>query len=283
MSKMKTVKTITGYNRIDGVVPGIRGQRAFPTHELRTFDPFVMLDHIGPQRVDADYYMNGAGHPHRGFETITFMFEGVMHHVDSLGNKTKLTSGSVQRMNAGKGIQHGGDMEADPTSQRFHEVQLWVNLPASHKMSEPNIHNASIEDIPVIKKDGYDLRVVAGPFMGTQGPIQTTAEMMATQLVNVNGGKIEITGIPAHQNTLIYVLEGSAQVNGTALPAQYTATFNHDGDDILLTSTPGTQMLLISGKAINEPVAMGGPFVMNTQEEIEQAYADFQAGLFGTI
>ena len=125
---------------IDGLIPGIRGQRAFPTSLFKQSDPFVLLDHIGPQKVGADYFLDGSGHdhPHRGFETITFMFEGRMDHRDSLGNRLTLESGGVQRMNAGSGIIHGGDMASDPATGRFHEVQLWVNNPASEKMSGPD-------------------------------------------------------------------------------------------------------------------------------------------------
>ena len=143
----KKIKEIYGSKNIDGLIPGIKGQRAFPTLNFRATDPFVMLDHIGPEVVGSDWFLDGKGHdhPHRGFETLTFMFEGSMQHRDSLGNRIELTSGSVQRMNAGSGIIHGGDMASDSITHRFHEMQLWVNNPKDEKMSLPLTEQVNIK------------------------------------------------------------------------------------------------------------------------------------------
>ena len=279
----RTVQNTHAHARIDGVVPGLRGQRAFPIPQLRTFDPFVMLDHIGPQMVGADYFVDGANsaHPHRGFETITFMFEGVMQHVDSMGNRATLHSASVQRMNAGRGIQHGGDFAADPISGRFHEVQLWVNLPAAHKWSEPEIQNVAAQHIPVVQQGSAKLRVIAGELLNQKGPITTTANIAVVHLASATRQTVRIPGIPKHYNALAYVLEGRAQAGATMVPAFHSAVFHNDGDAIVLELEG--EVLLIAGQPIGEPVVMGGPFVMNTTEEIDQAYLDFKAGKFGTI
>ena len=283
MSNFRTVKNITGHNSIDGVVPGVKGQRAFPIRELRNFDPFVMLDHIGSQKVGAKYSMNGVAHPHRGFETITFMFDGIMDHVDSLGNKTRLSSGSVQRMNAGKGIIHGGNMMADPNNECFHEMQLWVNSPAKLKMSNPDIHNVSSEEIKYFKNGNVTARIIAGEISGIKGEINTFSKTKIAHLVATNEGNITLENITSNYNTLVYVMEGNVKIDNKIIKEYHSAELNNDGESIKLEFSGKAQVLVISGEPLNEPIAMGGPFVMNTQEEIEQAYADFEQGKFGTV
>jgi redox-sensitive bicupin YhaK (pirin superfamily) len=281
----RAIKSITGHSRIDGVVPGIRGQRAFPNTELRTVDPFVMLDHIGAQNMGADYYVDGSNsaHPHRGFETVTFVFEGIMNHKDSLGNKEKLRSGSVQRMNAGSGIQHGGDFASDPKTHFFHEVQLWVNVPAKNKMSTPEIYNANAQEIPFISKDNGMIRVIGGDFNAVKGPIRTIQPTQLLHTISTKNQKFEIDDLHSNYNTLLYVLKGSIMINGQVIDEHYTVLFENDGDEFEFESLGESEVLIISGKPIQEPVVMGGPFVMNTTDEIDQAYADFRAGKFGVV
>ncbi len=279
----KSIRSISGYARINGVVPGIKGQRAFPTAELPGLDPFVMLDHIGPQKMQPDYYVNGAAHPHRGFETITFMFEGIMKHVDSLGNKVTLESGSVQRMNAGSGIQHGGDMAVDPETQIFHEVQLWVNLPGSEKMSAPNIQNVTTDNIPTLNYSGANIRVIAGELEGVKGPIDTTVPIVALHILANKMSVVTIPAVPKDFNTVLYVMQGNAEVAGQQIDENQTVKFTKEGSKVRMAIAEGSQLLLLAGEPINEPVVMGGPFVMNTREEIEQAFADFESGTFGEI
>ncbi len=279
----RTIKNITGHSRIDSVIPGVKGQRAFPNNEIKTMDPFVMLDHIGPQNMGTDFFVDGTNgaHPHRGFETITFMFEGGMNHKDSLGNREVLDSGSVQRMNAGSGIIHGGDFLSDKGTGVFHEVQLWVNMPSIQKMSQPDIHNVSNKDIPVIKQGNSTLRIIAGELMGVKGAIKTAAKTKIVHTVNVNQGDLKIEDLTSSYNAFIYVLKGTFQINGETINEFQTVQLNNDGDSIQLSGQG--ELLVVAVEPINEPVVMGGPFVMNTQEEIEQAYADFKNGLFGTI
>ncbi len=279
----RTIKSITKHSRIDGVIPGIKGQRAFPNNELKTMNPFVMLDHIGPQNVGTAYFVDGenGAHPHRGFETITFMFEGAMNHLDSLGNKETLSSGSVQRMNAGSGIIHGGDFLADKDTGVFHEVQLWVNLPASEKISEPNIHNVSSKKIPVIDQNNTQLRVIAGTMMGVKGLVETVVSTTIVHTINKDLGVVTINDLPTNHIALVYVLKGEFEIDGRAINEFQTVQLNNDGESIELEGVG--ELLIVSGEPINEPVVMGGPFVMNTQEEIEQAYTDYNNGLFGKV
>ncbi len=282
---IRTINTITGHSRIDGVVPGVRGQRAFPNRELRTLDPFVMLDHIGPQHLGTEYYVDGSNssHPHRGFETLTFMFDGQMKHVDSLGNKAELKTGDVQRMNAGRGIQHGGDFLSDPSTGNFHEVQLWVNAPANEKMSEPNIHNVKSHEFPMVTQQNQSIRVICGKLLGVQGPMETLATTQIAHVISEAKGKVKITGLTNSNNVGAYVLKGSYSMDGTQFSQGEMVVFNKDGDELELKAAYAGELLVISGKPLNQPVVMGGPFVMNTQDEIEQAYQDFDKGLFGTI
>jgi len=285
---MKT--SLFGHQRIDGVVLGIRGQRSFPTQAIENADPFVLLDHIGPQIMPADFKVDGAPHPHRGFETITFMFAGNLHHKDNLGGNIVLSTGGVQRMNAGRGISHGGDMWGDGSSGEFHEIQLWVNSPAAQKMSAPSIDNVKAEDIPSIRKEGIVLRIIAGEHMNTngklvQGPIKTFADISAFhgQSTSRTEGEIEIQIPQGHDRILLYVLKGSVQYGEKKVTAYQTLALNKElkesCESIQLSEIRG-EFLLLTGKSLNEPVVMGGPFVMNSQAEIDQAYADYQAGHF---
>ncbi len=279
----RTVKSLSGHAKINGVVPGVRGQRAFPIAGLRGFDPFLMLDHIGPQSVGSGFRVEGAAHPHRGFETITFMFEGLMRHVDSLGNQVLLSSGSVQRMNAGRGIQHGGIMEADPLTTIFHEVQLWVNVAAEDKMSPPDIHNVAAADIPLVEQENCHVRVIAGEILDSRGPLETKANIIAAHAIAHRSGAVSLWTIPAKCNALVYVLRGSIRADGRDVPEYNSLVFNNDGGTILFEADAGAQVLVIAGEPLKEAVVMDGPFVMNTKEEIDQAYADYAAGLFGTV
>jgi redox-sensitive bicupin YhaK (pirin superfamily) len=281
---IRSLRSITGHSRIDGVVPGVRGQRSFPTSELRTLDPFVMLDHIGPEHLAEDFYIDGHFHPHRGFETLTIMFEGLMHHVDTAGFRETLATGSTQNMAAGSGIQHGGDMAADPDTHVFHELQLWVNMPAATKMRAPSISTAHAGDKPILDRGHYSIEVIVGTIDGQTSPLATTQPTTVARIQTSGPGLVSVDGIDPAWNAAIYSLRGTAQIADQPLNAYETATLENDGDSIELASTgPDADLLLITGKPIGEPVVMGGPYVMNTQHEIEQANADFAAGKFDNV
>jgi len=281
----KTIKSINGNKNIDGLIPGVRGQRAFPTNDFRASDPFLLLDHIGPEEVGKDFFLDGKGHdhPHRGFETITFMFEGKMEHKDSLGNKATLNSGSVQSMNAGSGIIHGGDMTSDQETERFHEMQLWINNPTSEKMSRPNIQNISNSAIPNIVEGNLNLRVISGTLNGLKSKLNTKAETQIAHLIAKGSGTIEIGEFTLGNNVMVYILEGNAMIDNMVVREFQLAVFNQEGNTIQIETENPAQILVLSGKPLNEPIVFGGPFVMNTQEEINQANLDFQLGRFGSI
>ncbi len=281
----RSIKSTHNYKNINGLIPGVRGQRAFPTAEFRESDPFLMLDHIGPEKVGPDFFLDGAGHdhPHRGFETITFMFEGRMDHKDSLGNRSTLDSGSVQRMNAGSGVIHGGDMASDKNTGRFHEMQLWVNNPISEKMSSPDIHNLSSKEIPQKLEGNMNLRVISGTINGLTGAIHTKSDTQIAHVISHGLGSISLGDFSQKSRVMLYMLEGTAVVNGTSIDEFQLVDFNEDGIDIHIETESEAQFLILAGTPLKEPVAFGGPFVMNNTEEINQANLDFQQGKFGSI
>ncbi len=282
---MKKIEKIQAPSDITGLIPGVIGQRAFPTPTFKDSDPFLMLDHIGPQKVGADWQLTGEGHdhPHRGFETLTFVFEGKMNHRDSLGNRVQLNSGAVQRMNAGSGIVHGGSMFSDEKTERFHEIQLWINNPKDQKMSTPGIHNVSDHAIPYLEDGGTKLRVISGALGGLTGPINTLAPTQIGHVISKEAGTITVGTFDGPTKVMVYVMEGSASVAGTPILSTHLAQLTQEGSEVNLQMEANSQALILAGIPINEPVVYGGPFVMNTEEEIQQAHIDYQQGKFGVI
>lgn len=278
--KNKTIHQIHAYRPINGIVPGVRGQRAFPITGFKNTDPFLMLDHIGPQKTYEGYKIDGAMHPHRGFTTMTFMFEGAMHHEDSLGNEIWLHSGDAQLMNAGSGLQHGGLMTTDDRTQVFHEIQLWINQPATEKLSVPFIQNLKKEDIPVTESADVWAKVYAGELFDLQGPGQHFVPLKIAQVRLKTTKELVINDLPSNYTTLVYVLKNSVEINGQKVEAYHSAHLNNDGDQLTISSRDGGEFLILAGEPIGEPVVYGGPFVMNTEEEIAQAQVDFQMGAF---
>lgn len=284
---------IIDHQRIDGVIPNARGQRPFPTAALANFDPFVMLDHIGPSTMPTGWKLDGGSdetphlHPHRGFETITFMFAGNLHHRDSqFSERPLLTNGSVQQMNAGSGIRHGGDMWADE-SQQFHEIQLWVNNPAKHKMSTPSVFNVEDQDIPsIIQKSTTGealLRVIAGTLNTITGPIKTFANIRIIHAKTSGIAQIKWSQSQfesKHNRTLLYLLSGSATVQGMPLKQFQSVIFEEPLTELDINIFDNGEFLLLSGESINEPIVYGGPFIMNSSEEIKQAYQDSANAVF---
>ena len=288
-----------GNESINDVVPGVRGQRAFPTQQINYADPFVLLDHIGLQKMPDDYYMDGHMHPHRGFETITIMLAGNLLHKDNFNGRALLTTGGVQQMNAGRGISHGGDIWADEKTGELNEVQLWVNSPAAEKMSEPSVNNFSASQIPIIEKEHLKLRIIAGTQLDQygsiiKGPVNTFANICVfhgLESSSLNFSTININ--PGHDRILIYLLKGSLDVHFSDKSANKTETLN-EHESLLIEnnslqarnltqlsiSNMTGEFLFLSGQSINQDIVMGGPFVMNTMEQIKQAKIDYANGYF---
>lgn len=267
----------------------------FPVRTLFSYDtlgkhisPFLLLDHAGPADFTPTEQRRGVGqHPHRGFETVTIVYDGEVEHRDSTGAGGTIGPGDVQWMTAAKGILHeefhseafarsGGALEM---------VQLWVNLPAKDKMADAGYQTIVDGDIPVLPlADGAgQLRLIAGDFAGTQGPARTFTPIDVWDL-RLNAGKPVTLDLHEGRNTALVILRGTVLVNGEEVARQgQLALFERDGRQLTLEANDDAKVLLLSGEPIDEPIVGHGPFVMNSEQEIHQAFADFQSGKFGQM
>jgi len=257
---------------------GVRLARTIGTGELDVLDPFLLLDHFHSDD-GADYIAGFPDHPHRGFETVTYMLAGAMLHRDNKGNEGHLRAGSVQWMTAGRGIVHSEmPQQEDGLMSGF---QLWVNLPAALKMSEPRYQDIPPEDIPEVDRaDGSRVRVIAGTLDGVTGPVEgIPVEPVYLDVALPAGTSTELT-LPAGHTAFAYCFEGTVDVGGTDVPAGTLAVLG-PGDAVSLAAgdAPG-RSLIVAGRPLHEPVTRYGPFVMNTKEEIIQAVKDYEAGRF---
>jgi redox-sensitive bicupin YhaK (pirin superfamily) len=259
---------------------GVRLQRSLGTPEVPLVDPFLMLDEF---RSDdpSDYIAGFPPHPHRGFETVTYMLAGSMQHKDSVGNTGDLRAGSVQWMTAARGIIHSEmPKQVDGLMWGF---QLWVNLPAKDKLGDPRYQDIDPSEIPEQPLPGGGaVRVVAGQFADRVGPVGGVAtEPIMLDVALPAGGSLDVP-LPEGHNGFAYVFEGRAKLGDrdAAIERGYLAVLERDGDGlrIVAAGSEGTRVLLVAGKPIGEPVARHGPFVMNTREELEQAFRDYQSG-----
>ncbi len=257
---------------------GVRLVRMLGTAQLPDLDPFLMLDAFGSDQP-GDYIAGFPDHPHRGFETVTYMLDGRMRHRDNHGHEGLLGPGSVQWMSAGRGIVHSEMPEQLEGLMRG--FQLWLNLPARDKMSAPRYQEYAAEQIPVFAPSaGVRVKVIAGRL----GDIVGVIEQPATDPVYLDaaldaGAEIALPVPPGH-SAFVHVYEGAAQVHGTRVAASELAVLN-DGDGVRVTGGDTvTRLLLIAGRPLREPVARHGPFVMNTQAELVQAFNDYRAGRF---
>ncbi|AGA27981.1 pirin family protein [Singulisphaera acidiphila] len=249
--------------------------------------PFLMLDYAGPAEFPPSDEPRGVGeHPHRGFETVTIVYQGELEHRDSAGNHGKIGPGDVQWMTAASGVVHEEWHEQAFTKQGgvLEMVQLWVNLPAKDKMSPPRYQEILSRQIPVIDLDGAGTaRVIAGEFRGTKGPAQTFTPLNVWD-VRLKAGHRTDLEFPAGSTALVLVLKGKAMMNGTE-PADEAdlAVFDREGGAVTVEAQVDSTLLVMSGEPIDEPVVSYGPFVMNTQAEIRQAISDYQSGKMGHL
>ncbi len=266
-------------------------RRALPASGQRVVDPFVLMDIMGPVDMQPGEGAFVPPHPHRGFEPVTILFEGSAEHKDSLGNHARLDSGDVQWMTAGAGIVHSEDMGKNFVSKvrRFHGIQLWVNLPKAHKDAAPGYQNISAKDIPVYEEENgkIKVRVIAGEFCDLKGPAKTFTPITALHL-KLGPGAVLSVPLPGDHNALVQVLQNDMNLGeGKRAKQGQMVLYNNDGEHILITTpeenTTDTDLLLLAGKPINEPIYAYGPFVMTNKAEIKKAYADYQAGKMGKI
>ena len=242
-------------------------------------DPFLMLDEFSTENPD-DYIAGFPAHPHRGFETVTYMIEGHMLHEDHLGNKGHLRSGDVQWMTAGRGIIHSEMPQQEQGAMRG--FQLWINLPAVEKMKPAGYRDIASSTIPIVQAPGQPwVKVIAGDYDGVQGPIQGVSTQPLFIDVKLEPGMNFEQSLPVKHTAMVYVFEGelaAAASLSQALPLKHAAVFG-EGDQLCLqASTQGARFLLLAAMPLREPVVQYGPFVMNTREEIDQAIRDYQTG-----
>ncbi len=273
----ETLRVIRASATTDGA--GVRLNRSIGGPDLPELDPFLLLDEFNTEE-GADYIAGFPDHPHRGFETVTYMIEGRMRHEDSTGAGGTLRSGGVQWMTAGRGIIHSEMPEQeDGLLQGF---QLWVNLPARDKMCAPRYQNIEPEDIPEATiEGGATIRLVAGESADIAGPVKGISVDPIFMEIGMPPNTSVTQPVPVGYNGFCYVFEGEAEIGGSNVPAAHLAVLG-PGDAVNLRSgESAARLLLVAGRPIGEPIARYGPFVMNTREEIQQAFHDYQSGNFG--
>jgi redox-sensitive bicupin YhaK (pirin superfamily) len=296
---IRPVKSIvTAKPTIEGA--GVKLNRAFGFGATSEFDPFLLLDDFRNDRPD-DYRAGFPWHPHRGIETITYVLAGTVEHGDSLGNRGNLEAGDVQWMTAGRGILHQ-EMPQGDAQGRMHGFQLWANLPSSLKMTAPRYQDVKGAEIPeIVDDDGTRVRVVCGDFWGRRGPIEGVAADPRYLDIFVPPGKRKTLPVEVERHAFAYVFEGSGDFRGASAPFGVLTEKTDGGNEIVVREQTGNRslvlfdrgdevtvqagdqgirFLLVSGKPIEEPVAWHGPIVMNTQAELQQAFAELRGGTF---
>ena len=270
----KIVAKINGVNTSDGA--GVSLKRIIGSPELNMLDPFLLLDEFGSDNPD-DYIAGFPPHPHRGFETVTYMINGKFKHKDSAGNEGFLTDGSVQWMTAGRGVVHSEMPEQ--TEGLMRGFQLWLNLPRNKKMIAPSYKDIQAEDIPVIDADGTKVKVISGEYQSAIGPGRPHTGVLYIDVHLEEGSSIDIP-IEDDWNAFIYVYEGEISAD-TSISKGKLAVLDTQGQFSCKAKMNCTKFILVGGEPLHEPVARGGPFVMNTKEEILQAFDDYQSGKLG--
>ena len=292
MNNDKKIRSVSGIinsmETLEG--EGFLVHRPFPTYALSDFDPFLLLDEMGPKELGPGEAKGAPDHPHRGFETVTYMLEGRMQHKDSRGNSGKLTPGDVQWMTAGSGVVHSEmpEIEFAKNGGRLHGFQLWVNLPKRSKMTSPRYQEIPSANIPVgLSEDGLvSVRVIAGESLGKQAVIETHTPILYLHFTIQPGGQV-IQTVTSDYNTFAYLVSGQGRFGREQEQANIgqMVMFAPDGDEVSIQNNGSEplEVLLIGGVPLGEPVARYGPFVMNTREEIYQAFEDFRSGKMGEI
>lgn len=271
---------------------GFLVRRPFPQASFSEFDPFLLLDEMGPMEVAPGEAKGAPDHPHRGFETVTYLLSGEMEHKDSREHAGRLTPGDVQWMTAGAGVVHSEmpSSEFQREGGRMHGFQLWVNLPQRDKMTKPRYQEIPRAQIPqVTSEDGLvTVRIIAGEAMGQHAVIETHTPIVYLHY-SIEPGGVVTQSVPAEYNAFAYLVEGAGLFGGASERADdgQMVMFAQDGEQIRIENPADSQtrleVLLIAGVPLNEPVARYGPFVMNTEREIRQAFEDYVRGRMGAI
>ncbi len=280
MTTRRIEMTLQSQPTIEGA--DVHLKRAFGYHQVPRFDPFLMLDDFHSANP-AEYLPGFPWHPHRGIETITYLLEGLVEHGDSMGNRGAIGAGDVQWMTAGSGIVHQEMPQQSPTGTMW-GFQFWANLPASQKMMPPRYRDVRAGEIPeAVLAGGVRVKVIAGTVAGVQGPVRDIVILPEMLDVMVPVGQTFTHAVTAGHTVIAYVLAGSGDFgeggDGPVRP-ETVVLYEHAGEEIRVKAQTDTRFLLLSGRPLNEPIAWRGPIVMNTQEELRQAFEEYQNGTF---
>ena len=279
-SYARVARKLRGRPASDGA--GVKLTRVIGSPELDMLDPFLLLDEFGTDKAE-DYLAGFPDHPHRGFETVTYMLDGRMRHRDNHGNEGLLVPGSVQWMTAGRGLVHSEMPEQQ--EGRMRGFQLWVNLPKTNKMDAPQYQEFPDARMPRLQPaPGVEVKVIAGTVDGTRGPIEQPATTPVYLDITLAPSATWEHALPAGHNAFAYVFEGSADIgrgeDARPVASQELAVLGGGETFVVRAGAQGARLILVAGRPLREPVARYGPFVMNTKEEIMQAFVDFEAGKF---
>ncbi len=267
-----------------------------PSRMNRILSPFLLIDEMGPVSYGPGEAVGAPWHPHRGFETVTYLLEGRMRHEDSAGNSGELNPGDVQWMTAGRGIIHSEEPHEDfqKSGGVMHGFQIWVNLPSKHKMMAPRYQEITANDSPTVEKNGVWARVIAGECMGVSSSIDTVIPITLIHVKMEEDAQL-YQKFNSNLNSMIYVFSGNVTIPRETTVKTHPQTLGlgvkqqisdgelallSDGEEIIIQSNAFSEFLILAGPELNEPIARHGPFVMNTREEIQQAFFDYQNGLF---
>jgi quercetin 2,3-dioxygenase len=265
---------LTGHSTIDGA--GVRLFRVFANESVKLTDPFLLLDNFGSDKPE-DYLRGFPWHPHRGIETVTYMLEGKVEHEDSIGNKGIINTGDIQWMTAGSGILH----QEMPKAIRgmMQGIQLWVNLSSENKMNPPKYRGIVSQEIPVTKMDGVEIKIISGIYDNKKGPVNDLNVEVEYFDVSIDEEKMITFNIKQNFTTICYLVEGIGYFDGDIMEKKQLILFKN-ATNITVKAKDKLRFLLISGMPINEPIAWGGPIVMNTQEELRMAFDELERGTF---
>jgi hypothetical protein len=280
---VKTIKAVHPALRDD--IGDLTTRRPLPGPAIADLDPFLFLNHHGPQ-VYAPFNrgLPFGPHPHRGFKTVTFILDGELTHLDSAGHQSVIYAGGVQWMTAGRGLVH-----AEISSEQFKQrggpleiLQLWVNLPAKLKMTAPIYVGLQRADIPSFESDGgrVTVNLIAGAWDGREGPVKPLTGVFMSTVQMKAGGRFHADGL-GNENVFLYVARGAIRIGGETAKAFHLVEFHHEGDEIDIEAAADSYLVFGHAKPFGEPVVAHGPFVMNTRDEIREAIRDYQSGKFG--
>lgn len=274
MKERNITKLVQGRSAVDGA--GVRLVRVLGNDTVRDFDPFLMLDSFDSTNP-SDYLAGFPTHPHRGIETVTYLISGHIDHQDSLGNSGTILSGEAQWMTAGSGILH---QEMPKTSQRMLGLQLWLNLSQKEKMCHPSYLSITREDIPLVKRNEAEVRVLSGAFEGIKG---ITPHHIPAVIYDISlpSGKELTLSTPSEDTAFVFLIEGEGIISGQSIPSKSAVLFSQ-GDSVTVSAPAYAPLryLFFCATPLHEPVAWGGPIVMNTKAELEEAFSDLNRGTF---